>query len=406
MAKSIHRLSARTVETVVRPGRHADGGNLYLSISKSGSRRWVFLFRWKGKLKEMGLGSAQPGQVSLKIARQKADTARALLRDGLNPLEVKRANATDAPLFGEFADTLVDDLASGFANAKHIAQWRMTLKEYAAPLRDLPVDKITTDDVFGVLKAIWTTKPETASRLRGRIERVLSAAKAKGLRTGDNPAQWRGHLDQMLPKRQKLTRGHHAALPFAQVPEFIAKLHERPALAATALEFLLLSASRSGEVRGARWREIDVGERIWTVPAARMKSKREHRVPLTKRMLKLLGKPPENKDGLIFPGPSGDKPLSETAFAMLLDRMGYGSVTAHGFRSSFRDWAAEKTSTPHEVAEMALAHVIANRTEAAYRRGDLFEKRRQLMEKWATFCGSAATARLNSQPQRHRSDRE
>lgn len=222
MATSINRLSAKTVEAISRPGRHSDGGNLYLSVGPTGSRRWVFLFRWQKKLTEMGLGSAKPGQTTLKEAREKASRARALLRDGINPLQEKRVRPKDVPTFGAFADTLVGDIASGFSNQKHAAQWRTTLTTHAAALRDKPVDKITTDDVLAVLKPIWTTIPETASRLRGRIERVLSAAKAKGLREGENPARWRGHLDQMLPKRQKLSRGHHAALPFDQVPVFMA----------------------------------------------------------------------------------------------------------------------------------------------------------------------------------------
>lgn len=397
MPKLTNRLSARSINAKHRPGRYADGANLYLHLSRNGGKRWVFIFTWQGRQVEMGLGSARPGQVSLAEARDAAAKARALLRHGINPLEAARAS--EIPLFGVFADSLIDDLAPGFANAKHIAQWRMTLTKYASPIRELPVDQVTTNHVLGILKPIWTTKAETASRLRGRIERVLSAAKARGLRKGDNPAQWRGHLDQMLPKRQKLTRGHHAALAYADVPTFIRKLQDREAVAGRALEFLVLTAARSGEVRGARWAEINLEERIWTIPAVRMKAKREHRVPLTARMVELLGPAPSNLDSLVFPGPSGDKPLSETAFAALLDRMGYGNITAHGFRSSFRDWAAEETATSHEVAEMALAHAIANRTEAAYRRGDLFEKRRKLMEAWDAHCRQTASSK-NEQEQR------
>jgi integrase len=347
------------------------------------------MFRWDGKIKEMGLGSAQPGHVSLKEARQRADAARAMLRDGVSPLNSKRAGAAEAVKFGAFADELVEDIAAGFSNEKHIAQWRMTLDKYAAPIRDLPLNAITTEHVLSILKPIWTTKAETASRLRGRIERVLSAAKARGLRSGDNPAQWRGHLDQMLSKRRKLTRGHHPALPYADVPDFICALRRRSAAAGRALEFLILTASRSGEVRGARWREINLDEGIWIIPAVRMKAKREHRVPLTARMIELLGQPPADLNALVFAGRGHDKPLSETAFSALLDRMGHSEITAHGFRSSFRDWASEETSTSHEVAEMALAHVIANKTEAAYRRGDLFEKRRTLMNAWEAHCSSS-----------------
>lgn len=390
---ALNKLSARAVETLTEPKRHGDGGGLYLSISRNGGRRWVFLFRWRGKLTEIGLGSARPGEVSLKTARERAVAARALLRDGANPLHAKRAKPAEVPTFGAFADGLVDDLASGFSNAKHIEQWRTTLTTHAAAIRDRPINTITTHDVLSVVKPLWTTRPETASRLRGRIERVLSAAKAQGLRDGENPARWRGHLDQRLPKRQKLSRGHHAALPFDDVPDFMRKLRERDAPAARALEFLILSATRGGETRGARWEEIDLDKRLWTIPAERMKSKRPHRVPLTPRMIEVLKLLTQGSGAdLVFTGPKAGKPLSESAFKVLLDRMGYDAITPHGFRSAFRDWAGERTAFPHEVSEMALAHVIKDKTEAAYRRGDLFEKRRRLMEAWAKFC-AAPTAR-------------
>lgn len=399
MTKLMFRLSAKKVGLLSKPGRHADGGNLYLSISSNGGRRWVLIFTWCGRQIEMGLGSARTGHVSLAEAREKAAHARSLLRQGRNPIHEGRSN-TETPTFGAFADPLMTDIESGFTNAKHIAQWHMTLTKYAQPIRELPIDSITTDDVLKVLKPIWKTRPETASRLRGRIERVLNAAKAQGLRTGDNPAQWRGHLDQMLPRRSKLSRGHHPALPYAEIPMFMKALRSRVAAAARALEFLILTAARSGEVRHATWGEINLHDRVWTIPAARMKAKREHRVPLTPRMLTVLGAAAENPDSLVFPNRSGGKPLSETAFAALLDRMGYGAVTAHGFRSSFRDWAAEETTASHEVAEMALAHVIANKAEAAYRRGDLFAKRRLLMEQWEAYCqrdaASAEEATLRS----------
>lgn len=385
MPKISQRLSARRAATLTKCGRHADGGNLYLHISTNGGRRWVFIYTWQGKQVEMGLGSARPGQVSLAEAREKADRARQFLRDGRNPREADRPRA-EVPAFGVYADALIANIESGFSNTKHIAQWRMTLTKYARPIRDLPLDAITTDHVLKVLRPIWTTRPETASRLRGRIERVLSAAKAQGLRSGDNPAQWRGHLDQMLPRRQKLTRGHHAALPFRQIPVFMEELRGRFAPAAQALEFLVLAAARSSEVRLATWREIDLDELVWTRPAKHMKGRRDHRVPLTTRMLAIIGTPRGNLDELIFPGPSNDRPLSETAFAALLKRMGYGTITTHGFRSSFCDWASEETAASHQVIEMALAHVIPNKAEAAYRRGDLFPKRRQLMEKWEAYC--------------------
>jgi integrase len=266
----------------------------------------------------------------------------------------------------------------------------MTLREYAAPLRRLPVDRISTDDVLSVLKPLWNDKPETASRLRGRIERVLDAAKAQGLRTGENPARWRGHLDQLLPKRQRLTRGHHAAMSYAELPAFMRGLQAQPATAAAALEFAILTAARSGEVLGARWSEFDAERAIWTVPANRMKAGREHRVPLSRRALGIIKRLYEDRDDdFVFPGQKVGKPLSPMALEMVLRRMKIDDATVHGFRSAFRDWAAERTHFPNEVCEAALAHVIENNAEAAYRRGDLFDKRRKLMEAWAEYCAAS-----------------
>jgi integrase len=271
----------------------------------------------------------------------------------------------------------------------------MTLRDYAAPLRRLPVDKITTDDVLSVLKPLWNEKPETASRLRGRIERVLDAARAQGLRNGENPARWRGHLDQLLPKRQRLTRGHHAAMKYAELPGFMGDLRARQATAALALEFAVLTAARSGEVLGARWDEFDLDRAIWTIPAARMKAGREHRVPLSKRALKIVKAMQEARDGdFVFPGQKAGKPLSVMALEMVLRRMKVEGVTVHGFRSAFRDWSAECTNFTNEVCEAALAHVIENKAEAAYRRGDLFDKRRKLMEAWAIYCAAPKAGKV------------
>jgi len=280
-------------------------------------------------------------------------------------------------------------------NDKHAGQWEMTLREYTAPLRRLPVDKITTDDVLSVLKPLWNEKPETASRLRGRIERVLDAAKAQGLRNGENPARWRGHLDQLLPKRQRLSRGRHAAMPYGELPAFVSELRARQATAALALEFAILTAARSGEVLGARWDEFDLDRAIWTIPAARMKAGREHRVPLSKRALKIANAMHEARNGaFIFPGQKAGKPLSVMALEMVLRRMKIEAVTVHGFRSAFRDWSAECTNFTNEVCEAALAHVIENKAEAAYRRGDLFDKRRKLMEAWAVYCTAPKTGKV------------
>ncbi|ACA18348.1 integrase family protein [Methylobacterium sp. 4-46] len=387
MARPVKRLSARSVATITKPGRHADGDGLYLVVDPSGAKRWLFLFRWHGKLKEMGLGGLST--VSLAEAREAASEARRLVKSGRNPIEQRRAAKSDEAAlvtFGAFADKVVTDLAPGFRNDKHKAQWAMTLTTYAAPLRPMPVEAIGTEDVLRVLEPIWQTKSETASRLRGRIERVLDAAKAKGLRTGENPARWRGHLDKLLPARRKLTRGHHAAMPFEDVPAFLAALREREAAAALALEFCILNASRSGEVLGSCWGEIDRKAKVWIVPAERMKAGREHRVPLTSRALEILDHVEAVRAGdLVFPGQKRNRPLSVMAMEMLLRRMQV-PYTVHGFRSSFRDWAGERTSYPREIAETALAHVVGDATERAYRRGDALEKRRKLMEEWAAYC--------------------
>jgi integrase len=280
-------------------------------------------------------------------------------------------------------------------NAKHAAQWEMTLRKYAAPLRRLPVNQITTDDVLSVLKPVWNEKPETASRLRGRMERVLDAAKAQGFRNGENPARWRGHLDQLLPKRQRLTRGHHAAMPYADIPGFMANLRARQSIAARALEFVIVTAARSSEVLGAQWEEFDLDREVWTVPAGRMKGGRQHRVPLSRSALKILKEMQKCRDGdFVFPGQRPNTSLSVMALQMVLRRMRIENATVHGFRSTFRDWAAECTNYPNEVCEAALAHLIENKAEAAYRRGDLFEKRRKLMETWGSYC-SAPNARGN-----------
>jgi len=300
--------------------------------------------------------------------------------------------ATDAvPTFGKAADDYIEVMEQQWSNAKHRAQWATTLTKDAAKLRPLPVDEVTTEDVMAVLRPIWTVKPETALRLRGRIECVLDAAKANNHRSGENPARWRGHLENLLPKRRKLTRGHHAAMPYAKVSSFVAGLRERKAMAALALEFLILTAARSGEVREARWSEFDLEAKVWTVPAVRMKAKREHRVPLSGRAVEILEavKPLSNdkQEAVVFSAPKGG-PLSINCFRALLLRMNLkgAEATPHGFRSSFRDWCGEVSVFPREVAEAALAHVVGDATERAYRRGDALEKRRKLMDAWSEYC--------------------
>lgn len=398
MARPTNRLTHRTVTTLKEPGRHADGGGLYLQVDPSLAKRWVFVFQWQGRRKEMGLGPI--ALVGLGEARDAALEARKLVAKGINPIEARRAPKA-APTFGEVADELLASLKSSFRNDKHRAQWKRSFEEHAKDLRPIPVDKVTTPDVLEVLKPVWEATPDTGSRLRGRIERVLDAAKAKGYRSGENPARWRGHLAMLLTKRKQHEKGHHAAMPFDQVAAFMTALRQRPAVAARALEFTILTAARTGETRGATVGEFDLKAAVWTVPAERMKAGREHRVALSARAVEIVRemiaeatlilnqgeKLPD--DLLIFPGPKGG-PMSNMAMDMLLRRMDAGEVTVHGFRSTFRDWAGETTNFAREVAEAALAHKVGDETELAYRRGDALAKRRKLMEAWANYCARPA----------------
>jgi integrase len=401
MTRQTKRLSARAVSTLNKPGRHADGDGLYLLIDKGGAKRWVFLFRWKsagakgpGKLREMGLGGLSA--VSLAEARERAGEARRLLANGRNPIDARRhaeAAGQSATTFGALADALIEGLQHGARSKTYKSEWSKTIATHAASLRNLPVDAIQTADVLAVLTPIWQTRNETASRLRSRIERVLDAARAKGLRSGENPARWRGHLDKLLPRRQKLAKGHHAALPYSDVPAFVSELRKRKGSVPLALEFIILNSSRAGEVFGARWSEIDRKAGLWTVPAARMKGGREHRVPLSARALEILDTIEPLRTGeYIFPSKARGRPLSPSSLRALLRRMKIKTTTVHGFRNSFRDWSGEATNFPREVAEAALAHVVGDQTERAYRRGDALEKRRLLMESWAGFIGSPKEA--------------
>jgi integrase len=344
------------------------------------------IFRHGGRQREMGLGSATV--VSLADARRKRDEIRRILADGRDPIAERRgakAAPAKAVTFGAFADTLVPELAKGFRNAKHAAQWTSTLAAYAAPLRSKPVSEIATDDVLAVLQPIWTTKTETASRVRGRIEHILDAAKTRGLRTGENPSRWRGNLQHLLPKRRKLTRGHHAAMPYGEVPAFVATLRARKAVSSLALETLILTAARVGEIVGMEWDEVDLKAKLWTVPAGRMKAERDHRVPLSDRAVAILTEMAAIRRGpFVFDGHRADRHMSTGAFDALLERMKV-PYTAHGFRSSFRDWAGDCTDFPREVAEAALAHAVGDKAEQAYRRGDALQKRRQIMEAWGGY---------------------
>jgi integrase len=379
------RLTARKVEKA-KPGVHMDREGLRLIVGATGTRKWVFRFMRRGRSQEMGLGGSD---VSLALARERAADARQVLTAGQNPIDAARLAKMRRPTFGQVADEFLAAKASEWRNSKHRAQWNMTLEKYAGPLRARPVNEIDTAAVLEVLQPLWRSIPETASRLRGRIETVLDAARARGLigQHEANPARWRGHLDKLLPKRQKLTRGHHAAMPFADVPAFLAQLRERESVAALALEFTILTAARTSETLGAKWTEINLARKLWTVPAVRMKSGREHRVALSNRATAILEALAAAKTGeYVFPGQRLGKPLSSMAMEMTLRRTKAHGVTVHGFRSSFRDWCGEVSTFPREVAEAALAHVAGDQTERAYRRGDALEKRRALMEAWAAYC--------------------
>lgn len=393
-------------------GRHADGNGLFLLVKPTGKRSWVFRYKMARRERDMGLGGAiGPGSVTLAEARAKAVEARRLLRSGADPISQRRdvaaedaarsqANVLQSIVFKTAAAAYMDANETGWRNDKHRAQWRSTLETYAYPhLGHLAVSEVATSHVMEALEAIWNSKPETASRVRGRIEAVLDYARAREWRTGDNPARWRGHIANMLPARKNTARvAHHPALAWREARKFMSALKSRDAVAARALEFAILTVARTGEVLGARWTEIDIGNAIWTVPGARIKAGREHRVPLSERALTVLNemmplRPDDDRrdDALVFPGAKLGRPLSQMAMLMLLRRMDRADLTTHGFRSTFRDWCAEATDYPNEMAELALAHTVGDKVEAAYRRGDMMDKRRHMMEKWAEFCGDAKT---------------
>ena len=398
--RMIERLSARQAATITKPGRHADGGNLYLSVSTEGWRRWTFLYRERGtgRLREMGLGPAigpKRAGLSLADARRKAAQARQLLYNGTDPLADKKAARDAAELarrqaktFGEFADQFINSIASGFKSAVHLAQWKSTLAQYASGLRPMALKDIKTDDVLQVIRPIWDTKQETASRVRQRIERILDAAKAQGLRSGDNPAAWRGNLKELMANPKNGKRAHHPAVPYDEMPVFITDLRKRNSISALALEFTILCASRTAETIGADWTEFDLAKKIWTVPGERMKAGREHRVPLPERaveILKSLIVPGVTPKGIVFPGSKRGTALSNMAMLECVRGLRGNGTTVHGFRSTFRDWAGDKTTFPRDVAEAALAHVLKDKTEAAYRRSTALERRRELMEAWSVY---------------------
>lgn len=377
-----NRLSETRIRTLP-VGIHSDGDGLYLRVRKEGSRQWFFIFRRGKERTEMGLGGYGQGTapVSLALARERAEAIRERLARG----EEMHSRKT-------FADVMEDVIAvkaASFRNDKHKAQWRMTLDKYAEPLHRKLIADITRDDVVETLKPIWTTIPETADRTRMRIAAVIDHAKARGLYVGDNPADWRGGLKELLPARSKLTRGHHAAHEYETLPATIARLREASGVSARAVEFAALTAARSGEVRGATWAEISFDENIWTIPKERMKATREHRVPLSDRAVEILKARQHMATGaLIFEGGKESTAISDTAMVKALRLASGDGSTLHGLRSSFRDWAGDETDYPRDVIEAALAHVLKDKTEAAYRRKDALEKRRALMQRWSTYCGS------------------
>lgn len=402
MTRTIGKLSAIKVDKAKQAGMYGDGGGLYLRVTPDGTKNWVFRFMLNGRPRWMGMGPLHT--VSLAEARKRAAEHRLRSLDGIDPIDARRAERLQKRLddaramsFKECAEASINAHRAGWRNAKHAAQWTATLATYAYPVMgELSVQAVDTAIVLKVLEPIWTLKPETASRVRGRVEAVLNWASAREYRQGENPARWRGHLDKLLPARAKVRKvEHHAALPYAALPSFLVSLREQEGVAARALEFTILTAARTGETLGAWWTEIDFAEKVWTVPAGRMKAGKEHRIPLSARAVAILEEMRAHRgpdggpvDGFVFPGGKIGKPLSNMAFLMLLRRMACGDLTAHGFRSSFRDWASERTNFPSDVAEMALAHAISGKVEAAYRRGDLFDKRRRLMDAWAEFSAN------------------
>jgi integrase len=414
----IGKLSALKVAREKRPGIYGDGGGLYLQVTKQGSKSWIFRFwvaerdlktgavvrdpatnKVRGRGREMGLGSCIT--VSLAEARERALECRKLREKDVDPIDAREAARRQASLerakslkFREAAATYMAAHRAAWKNDKHAGQWTATLQTYAYPLLgEVSVQAIDTALIMKVIEPIWATKPETANRVRGRIESILNWATVRGYRQGENPARWRGHLDKLLPSLDKVLKPlHHKALPYAEIPTFMAKLWKEEGIAARALEFTILTAARTSEAIAARRSEINAGKKLWTVPADRMKADKEHRVPLSDRALEITTAAAANEEDFIFPGGRWRRPLSNMAMLALLRRMGRSDLTVHGFRSTFRDWAAERTNFPNEVVEMALAHAIDSKTEAAYRRGDLFEKRQRLMGEWDAYCAAIPKA--------------
>lgn len=393
-----NKLTVRGVAKLTKPGVYSDGGGLYLRVRPSGTRSWLYIFMMGGRRREMGLGSAL--DISLAEAREIAREVRRKHKRGIDPIEARNertARDRRIPTFGDFADKLIADLERGFRNPKHRQQWRNTVEGYGAPLLGLPIDQIDTDDILNVLKPIWLDKKETARRLRGRLERILDAAKARGYREGENPARWRGHLDLLLPKQSVEPVRHHAAMPVDDVPAFMAELVNQKGVAALALRWTILNASRTSETLGMKGSELDVGTGIWAIGADRMKAGVEHQVPISPQAVDVLlegNLRVGEADGIVFRSPAGGE-LSNMAMAAVLRRMRWDNVTVHGFRSTFRDWAGDRTDFARDDIELCLAHTISSKTERAYRRSTALDKRREIMTEWAIFCLSDAERRAS-----------
>jgi integrase len=401
MPQRARGLTAAQVEKGTTPGRFGDGGGLYLLVRSREAKFWLFRYTRHGKLREMGLGPAA-GRTAVKLAqaRLNAGKLRAIVREGRDPLAEREAEKAKkdadaaaakagAITFAQVTDMFLAAHERGWGNPKHRQQWRNTLRDYVLPaIGETPVGAVDTGAIMKIIEPLWLTKTETASRVRGRIEAILDYGKARGWREGENPARWRGHVDQLLPPRAKVQHvEHHAALPWREIGAFMMRLRRSSGVSARCLEFAILTAARSGEVRGAQWDEIDLDHAVWTVPAERMKGGREHRAPLSEPAMAVLREMEQfGAEGFVFPGLKAASGLSDVALAKAVDTAGGDGATVHGFRSTFRDWCAEATNTPRELAEAALAHALTDKVEAAYQRGDLIERRRRLMSDWAAFC--------------------
>jgi integrase len=393
MPRRAQGLTARQVREETRP-LVGDGGGLYMQV-KDGSRTWVFRFQIAGRRRTMGLGAIT--DMSIDQARRRARELRHLVREGVDPIDRRQAAGyavVHAITFSQCAEAYIEAHRAGWRNPKHAAQWANTLSAYAYPaIGDLPVRAVDTALVMKCLTPIWTAKTETAARVRGRIETILDWAKASGHRQGENPARWKGHLENLLPKNSHVRQTkHHAALPYTEINEFAADLRQYDGINARALEFAMLCGARTGEVIHMKWPEVDLAKRLWTVPAERMKMKKEHRVPLSDRAFAIIKEMAAIRTSdYVFPGKKPNRPLGDNALLQMIKRMGRkGAITTHGFRSTFSDWCAEQTHFPEEVRKMAIAHAVGDKVEAAYRRGDLFQKRRQLMDAWSNYIDRPA----------------